>query len=123
MLWRVEGCELLHDSSKFFIGVSTDGFYFIKCGYHVIYHGANIPYCAISAVIFQSGFEFIFKSILETILISFLMYTKKDIKNKSKRQSTIIELLNGEVIWELNLLGNSNSNTYKAERKDIYQGI
>lgn len=51
------------------------------------------------------------------------MYTKKDIKNKSKRQSTIIELLNGEVVWELDLLGNSNSNTYKAERKDIYQGI
>lgn len=51
------------------------------------------------------------------------MYTPKDIKNKSKRQSTIIELLNGEIIWEIDLLGNSNSNTYKAERKDIYQGI
>lgn len=51
------------------------------------------------------------------------MYTPKEIKNKSNRQSTIIELLHGEVVWEINLLGNSNSNTYKAERKDIYQGI
>lgn len=51
------------------------------------------------------------------------MYTPKEIKNKSKRQSTIIELLDGEVVWEINLLGNSNSNTYKAERKDIYQGL
>ena len=51
------------------------------------------------------------------------MYTPKKVKNSSKRQSTIIELLNGEVIWEIDLLGNSNSNTYKAERKDIYAGL
>lgn len=51
------------------------------------------------------------------------MYTPKTVKNSSKRQSTIIELLNGEVIWEMDLLGNSNSNTYKAERKDIYAGL
>ena len=49
------------------------------------------------------------------------MYTPKTLKNSSKRQSTIIELLNGEVIWEIDLLGNSN--TYKAERKDIYAGL
>lgn len=51
------------------------------------------------------------------------MYTPKEIKNSSQRQSTIIELLDGEAIWEIDLLGNSNSNTYKAERKDIYQGL
>lgn len=51
------------------------------------------------------------------------MYTKKEIKNKSNRQSTIIEILNNEIVWELDLYGNSNSNTYKAERKDIYQGL
>lgn len=50
------------------------------------------------------------------------MYTPKKIKNQSNRQSTIIEILNDEVIWEVDLYGNSNSNTYKAERKDIYQG-
>lgn len=51
------------------------------------------------------------------------MYTKKEIKNKSNRESKIIEMLNNEIIWEIDLYGNSNSNTYKAERKDIYQGI
>ena len=50
------------------------------------------------------------------------MYTPKQIKNNSRRQSTIIELLDDEVVWEVELWGNSNSNTYKAERKDIYQG-
>lgn len=51
------------------------------------------------------------------------MFTPKKIKNASKRQSTIIEILKGDVVWEVELLGNSNSNTYKAERKNIYQGL
>ena len=51
------------------------------------------------------------------------MYTKKEIKNKSNRESTIIEMLNNEIIWEIDLYGNSNSNTYKAERKSIYEGL
>lgn len=50
------------------------------------------------------------------------MYTPKKIKNQSNRQSTIVEILNNEVVWEIDLYGNSNSNTYKAERKDIYIG-
>ena len=50
------------------------------------------------------------------------MYTPKNIKNQSNRQSTIVEILNNEVVWEIDLYGNLNSNTYKAERKDIYIG-
>lgn len=50
------------------------------------------------------------------------IYTPKKIKNQSNRQSTIVEILNNEVVWEIDLYGNSNSNTYKAERKDIYIG-
>ena len=46
--------------------------------------------------------------------------TKKEIKNASNRNSEIVEILNNKVIFEATLYGNSNSNTYKAERKDIY---
>jgi len=68
-------------------------------------------------------FDFGGKYIAENGNVYDNMYTPKKIKNSSKRQTTIIEMLNGEVIWEVDLLGNSNSNTYKAERKDIYQGL
>ena len=46
--------------------------------------------------------------------------TAKDLKNSSNKQSTIIELKDNEVIFEALLYGNANSNTYKAERKNIY---
>ena len=48
------------------------------------------------------------------------IYTAADIKNASIRNSVVVEILNDEVIFKATLTGNSNSNTYKAERKDIY---
>lgn len=49
------------------------------------------------------------------------VHTAKDIKNASTRNSVVVEIDNDEVIWQVTLTGNSNSNTYKAQRKDIYQ--
>lgn len=46
--------------------------------------------------------------------------TPADVKNTAQKQATIIELVDGEVVFEALLYGNANSNTYKAERKDIY---
>lgn len=43
--------------------------------------------------------------------------------NSASRESVIIELLNNEVIFEARLTGNANSYTYKAERRNIYEGI
>ena len=51
------------------------------------------------------------------------IYTDAKIKNASNKTTTLIEILNDKVIFEAILYGNSNSNSYKAERKDIYQGI
>ena len=68
-------------------------------------------------------FDFGGKYIAENGSVYDHMFTPKEIKNCSRRQSTIIELLNDQVIWEVELWGNSNSNTYKAERKDIYAGF
>lgn len=48
------------------------------------------------------------------------IFTKKEIKNASNRNTIVIEILNNEVIFEVIAYGNSNSNTYKVERKDIY---
>ena len=49
------------------------------------------------------------------------IYTDADIKNASIRNSVVVEILNNKVVFKATLTGNSNSNTYKAERKDIYQ--
>lgn len=51
------------------------------------------------------------------------IYTDAKIKNASNKTTTLIEILNDKVIFEAILYGNSNSNSYKAERKDIYEGI
>lgn len=51
------------------------------------------------------------------------IYTDAKIKNASNKTTTLIEILNDKVIFEAILYGNSNSNSYKAERKDIYQGM
>jgi len=51
------------------------------------------------------------------------IYTDAKIKNVSNKTTTLIEILNDKVIFEAILYGNSNSNSYKAERKDIYQGM
>lgn len=51
------------------------------------------------------------------------IYTDAKIKNASNKTTTLIEILNDKVIFEAILYGNSNSNSYKAERKDIYQGL
>jgi len=48
------------------------------------------------------------------------IFTKKEIKNASNRNTVVIEILNNEVIFEVVAYGNSNSNTYKVERKDLY---
>lgn len=47
--------------------------------------------------------------------------TSKEEKNTAMKQSTVIEIADDEVIFEALLGGDANSNTYKAERKDIYQ--
>ena len=49
------------------------------------------------------------------------IYTAAEIKNKSKRNSVVVEVVNDEVVYKVTLTGNSQSNSYKAERKDIYQ--
>lgn len=46
--------------------------------------------------------------------------TPAELKNEAQKQSIVIEWAGGEVIYEARLHGNANSNTYKAERKDIY---
>lgn len=46
--------------------------------------------------------------------------TSAELKNEAQKQSVVIEWADGEVIFEARLYGNANSNTYKAERKDIY---
>lgn len=47
--------------------------------------------------------------------------SSKEEKNSAMKQATVIELVDDEVVFEALLHGNSNSNAYKAERKDIYQ--
>lgn len=47
--------------------------------------------------------------------------TPAEIKNASERSSVVVEILNDNVIFEAVLSGNTNSNTYKAERHNIYQ--
>lgn len=42
-------------------------------------------------------------------------------KNSAMKQAAVIELVNDEVVFEALLHGGSNSNAYKAERKNIYQ--
>ncbi|MGF6907900.1 aryl-sulfate sulfotransferase [Fusobacterium sp. PH5-44] len=49
------------------------------------------------------------------------IFTKKEIKNASNRNTIVIEILNDEVVFEVVAYGNSNSNTYKVERKNIYK--
>ena len=47
--------------------------------------------------------------------------TDAEIKNASARNSIAVEINNDEVVYQVKLYGNSQSQSYKAERKDIYQ--
>ncbi len=47
--------------------------------------------------------------------------TDKEIKNASNRNSIAVELVDDEVVFQVKLYGNSQSQSYKAERKDVYQ--
>lgn len=49
------------------------------------------------------------------------IFTPGKIKNASIRNSIVMEIDNDEVVFEATLTGNANSNTYKAERKNIYK--
>lgn len=48
------------------------------------------------------------------------MFTPAEIRLNSSRPSVVVEILNNEVVFEAMLYGNANSNSYKAERKQIY---
>lgn len=47
--------------------------------------------------------------------------TDPDVKKESNRNSVCVELVDDEVVFEVKLYGNTQSQSYKAERKDIYQ--
>ncbi|MCF0133000.1 MAG: aryl-sulfate sulfotransferase [Blautia sp.] len=47
--------------------------------------------------------------------------TDSEVKNASGRNATIVEINNDEIVFQVKLYGNTQSNSYKAERKDIYQ--
>jgi hypothetical protein len=47
--------------------------------------------------------------------------TPAEVKNASARLSTVIEILNDEVIFEATLYGGESANSYKAERHEVYQ--
>lgn len=47
--------------------------------------------------------------------------TDPEIKNASARNTIAVEINNDEVVYQVKLYGNTQSQSYKAERKDIYQ--
>lgn len=49
------------------------------------------------------------------------MFTPAKVKFASERPSVVVEVRDDEVVFEAALHGNANSNSYKAERKDIYK--
>ncbi|MDL2237393.1 aryl-sulfate sulfotransferase [Christensenellaceae bacterium OttesenSCG-928-K19] len=49
------------------------------------------------------------------------LFTPPEIKFASSRTSVVVELLNDEIVFEVLLYGNENSNSSKAERHVIYQ--
>lgn len=51
------------------------------------------------------------------------MFTPAKIKFSSIRTSQVIELVNDEIVFDVLVHGNENSNSYKVERKELYAGV